>query len=111
MVQRWIGFKSGSKIDNPTETLYYFAIRQCDRNDSVDYVIKASNKRGSEEAKLSLNVVDRPDKPQGPIDITLESSQGTFVYFWLLILLITKSPVTYHLLIMRKSSKYIKRDI
>jgi len=67
------------KIDNPTETLYYFAIKQCDRNDSGNYAIKASNQHGSEEARFSLNVVDRPDKPRGPIDITLESSQGTSV--------------------------------
>ncbi len=65
-----------AKFDNPTDTQHYLTIKQCDRHDSGSYVIKATNPSGKDEAKFDLQVVDVPDKPRGPIDITLESSQA-----------------------------------
>ena len=65
-----------AKFDNPTDTQHYLTIKQCDRHDSGSYVIKATNPSGKDEAKFDLQVVDVPDKPHGPIDITLETSQA-----------------------------------
>lgn len=53
-----------AQIDNPTENQHYLNIKQCDRNDTGSYVIKASNQSGNDEAKFDLKVVDRPDTPR-----------------------------------------------
>lgn len=60
-------------VDNPTETQYYMSVKQCDRTDSGIYSVKASNQYGKDEAKFELQIVDVPDQPRGPIDITLET--------------------------------------
>ena len=70
--------KKGDKpiLDNPTETQHYLTIKQCDRNDSGTYIIKASNQYGKAEVKFVVQIVDVPDKPKGPLEITLETNQA-----------------------------------
>ena len=67
--------KKGSKAnaDAPTDTQYYLSIKQCDRDDSGIYKIKAENPSGRDEAQFEVQVVDVPEKPRGPIDITLDT--------------------------------------
>lgn len=67
------------KIDNPTENQHHLSIKECDRYDSGTYSIKAINPSGQDQAKFEVQVVDVPEKPRGPIDITLDSSLGTSV--------------------------------
>jgi hypothetical protein len=66
--------KDGDKVivDNPVEIQHYLTIKQCDRNDSGVFVIKASNEHGKAEATFELEIVDVPDKPRGPLDISVE---------------------------------------
>ncbi len=68
-----------AQVDNPTDNQHYLSIKQCDRNDTGSYVIKASNPSGNDEAKFDLKVVDKPDQPRGPLDISLDPTQGTKV--------------------------------
>ncbi len=70
--------KKGDKpiLDNPTESQHYLTIKQCDRTDSGFYYIKAVNPYGKDEAKFEVQIVDVPDKPKGPLDITLETNQA-----------------------------------
>lgn len=63
-------------VDNPTETQHYITVKQCDRTDTGLYAIKASNQFEKDEAKFELQIVDVPDQPKGPIDITLEREQA-----------------------------------
>lgn len=71
---------SGDKplLDNPTDTQYYLTIKECDRNDSGSYVIKAQNDHGKDSAEFKVQVVDVPEKPRGPMDITLEAEQARY---------------------------------
>lgn len=73
-----VKLKRGDKghLDNPTESQYYFSIKQCDRNDSGIYTIKASNQFGKDEVKIEVQIVDVPDQPKGPLEITLEAEQA-----------------------------------
>ena len=68
-----IGKDSKANIEHPTETQYYLTIKQCNRDDSGVYVVKASNEYGKDEARFEVQIVDVPDKPRGPLEITLES--------------------------------------
>lgn len=70
--------KRGDKpnLDSPTDNQYYFTIKQCDRNDSGVYTIRASNQFGKDECKIEVQVVDVPDQPKGPLEITLEVEQA-----------------------------------
>lgn len=65
-------------LDNPTDTQYYLTIKECDRNDSGSYVIKAQNDHGKDSAEFKVQVVDVPEKPRGPMDITLEAEQARY---------------------------------
>lgn len=65
-------------IDNPTDTQYYLTIKDCDRTDSGSYAIKARNDHGKDEAVFHVQVVDIPEKPRGPLDITLEAEQARY---------------------------------
>lgn len=62
-----------ASVENPTDTQYYLTIKQCNRGDSGVYVVKASNEHGKDEAKFEVQIVDVPDKPRGPLEVTLES--------------------------------------
>ena len=67
--------KRGDKAvcDNPVDTQHYITIKQCDRGDSGVYIIKASNEHGKAEARFEVQIVDVPDQPRGPLDVTLET--------------------------------------
>ena len=60
-------------IDNTIEDIYNFVIKQCDRNDSGVYTLNAKNELGKADAKVEINVVDVPDRPEGPLDIEIDS--------------------------------------
>ena len=70
--------KKGDKpiVDNPVESQHYLTIKQCDRGDTAVYVLKASNQYGKDEAKFEVKIVDVPDQPRGPLDITLEKENA-----------------------------------
>jgi len=65
-------------LDNPTETQYYLTVKDCDRHDSGAYTIKASNEHGKESAVFEVQVVSVPEKPRGPMEITLEAEQARY---------------------------------
>ena len=44
-----------------------FHIVSAKRSDSGNYIIKASNKNGRDEADKNILVVGPPDRPQGPL--------------------------------------------
>ena len=43
-----------------------------------NYTIKASNEHGKDNAVFEVQVVDVPEKPRGPMDITLEAEQARY---------------------------------
>ena len=52
--------------------------RTAERTDSGDYVIKASNKAGEDTVTVTVNVVDSPSPPQGPLAVVkLNSNEVT----------------------------------
>ena len=65
-------------LDNPTDTQHYLTIKDCDRHDSGSYEIRAQNEHGSERAEFSVQVVDVPERPRGPMDVTLEAEQARY---------------------------------
>lgn len=46
-----------------------FHIVSAKRSDSGNYVIKASNKNGRDEADKNILVVGPPERPQGPLQV------------------------------------------
>ncbi len=60
-------------IDNTIEDVFNFVIKQCDRNDSGIYSLNAKNELGKADAKVEVNVVDVPDRPEGPLEIEVDS--------------------------------------
>lgn len=73
-----LGTNDKPQLDNPTDTQYYLTIKDCDRHDSGSYTIKARNEYGSECAQFNVQVVDIPEKPRGPLEITLDAEQARF---------------------------------
>ena len=56
-------------------------VRTAERSDSGDYVIKASNKAGQDTVTVTVNVVDCPSPPQGPLAVVkLGSSEVTLTW-------------------------------
>lgn len=46
------------------------------RGDTGTYVIKAENENGKDEAEVKVTVVDHPDSPRGPLDVTNVTKDG-----------------------------------
>lgn len=69
-------------VEEPIENQYYLSVKQCDKNDSGVYTIKASNQFGKAEAKFELLVVDVPDQPKGPLEITLDEFAKSATLNW-----------------------------
>ncbi|XP_074920751.1 immunoglobulin-like and fibronectin type III domain-containing protein 1 [Chelonoidis abingdonii] len=60
------------KADNFTRLL----ISSTDRKDCGDYKVKLKNENGTLEASLKLEVIDKPQKPVGPIEVVDSSTTG-----------------------------------
>jgi titin len=69
-------------VENPIDDQYYLTIKQSDRNDSGIYVIKASNQYGKAEARFELQIVDVPDQPKGPLEISLDEQAKSATLNW-----------------------------
>ena len=65
-------------VENPTEQQYYLTIKSCDKTDCGVYSVKATNESGKDEAKFEVQIVDVPERPRGPLEITLEPEQARF---------------------------------
>lgn len=45
-------------------------IRPVQRGDSGEYYVTASNTSGRDSVTINVTVTDKPDKPQGPLQVT-----------------------------------------
>ncbi len=71
-----------ARVEEPVEGQFYLSIKQADRNDSGVYIIKASNPFGKVEGKFDVLIVDVPDKPKGPIEVTLDEFAKSATLNW-----------------------------
>ena len=58
------------KIDNSKDYLTNFALKDAVRKQSGKYKIVASNKNGSDEEVVTINVVSPPSAPKGPLQVS-----------------------------------------
>lgn len=81
-------FKDGIKLNSSKErsikiekTSSTFIISSLERSDSGRYVIIAKNAAGSSQVELTLKVIDKPSKPEGPM-LFREISTEAVVIEW-----------------------------
>lgn len=81
-------FKDGIKLNSSKErsikiekTSSTFTISSLERSDSGRYVIIAKNAAGSSQVELTLKVIDKPSKPEGPM-LFREISTEAVVIEW-----------------------------
>ncbi|XP_067913687.1 immunoglobulin-like and fibronectin type III domain-containing protein 1 [Heterodontus francisci] len=67
-------------IDN-SRTFTRLSISNCNRKDSGKMTIKLKNESGTTNANISLAVIDKPQAPQGPVEV-LESSESCISFKW-----------------------------
>ncbi|XP_032898057.1 immunoglobulin-like and fibronectin type III domain-containing protein 1 [Amblyraja radiata] len=68
------------KIDNIGD-FTRLSISNCNRKDSGTLTVKLKNESGTSSANISLCVTDKPQAPQGPVEV-LESSEGCISFKW-----------------------------
>jgi len=81
-------FKNGKEIEAGVRAVIsrdlkysLLGIKDCSKYDSTRYEVVARNQCGEVREHINVNVLDRPDKPQGPININ--RIMGTkFVLNW-----------------------------
>lgn len=56
------------KIHNE-DYLTNFLIKDATRKNTGTYKIKAENSSGTDEATVEINIIDKPDAPQGPLEV------------------------------------------
>ncbi|XP_078403923.1 uncharacterized protein LOC144684081 [Cetorhinus maximus] len=67
-------------IDN-SKDFTQLSISKCNRKDSGEMTIKLKNESGTASAKINLTVIDKPQAPQGPVEV-LESSENCISFKW-----------------------------
>ncbi|KAJ8886794.1 hypothetical protein PR048_013006 [Dryococelus australis] len=53
-----------------------FTIADTTRKNSGMYTVKAENSSGQDEATVEVNILDKPDKPQGPLEVKDVHKEG-----------------------------------
>jgi len=63
------------RIENIPYNTKYFNDESLRKHSGL-YTIKATNKHGKDEAEMEINIISKPGKPEGPIDVTDVHKEG-----------------------------------
>ncbi|XP_041052054.1 immunoglobulin-like and fibronectin type III domain-containing protein 1 [Carcharodon carcharias] len=66
---------------NNNNNFTQLSISKCNRKDSGEMTIKLKNESGTASANVNLTVIDKPQAPQGPVEV-LEKSENCISFKW-----------------------------